>query len=255
MSSLARRHRTRILAAAAATLAAASGGAAAARPASGPAATEYELQRARLGLDLRRLKNIQSIEAKIELKRELLPGYDAWVSGVLDAAAAGAGGVQDDILTQIMIWRIDIGDYEGALPLAAYVLRWNLALPERFERTAATLIAEEIAEAALKALGQGEAFPFGLLVEVDDLTADEDMPDQVRAKLNKAMGLELARSSAALEPDADGPAGGKRAAMEGALRRLRRALELNSRAGVKRDIENLERARSKLAAAAPTEGN
>jgi hypothetical protein len=219
------------------------------RPASGAEATEYEQQRARLGEDLRRLREIQSIEAKIELKRELLPAYDPWVGGVLDAAAVdGARGVQDDILVQIMIWRIDVGDFAGALPLVEYVLRWNLALPERFNRTAATMIAEEIAEAALKALAQGEPFDLQLLTRIEELTAGHDMHDQVKAKLMKAMGLELARHAASLTADADGPAGAKRAAVEGAIVKFRRALQLNPKAGVKKDLERLEREQVKLAA-------
>ena len=237
--SYARRHQARILAAEAAKAASASP--LAARPTSGPAATAYELERARLGVDLRRLKEIQSKEGKIALKRELLPAYLPWITGVLEAEAAGGAGAQDDILTHVMIWRIDVGDFEGALPLIAYVLRHGLALPERFERTAATLIAEEIAEAAIQQLGQGEAFDFPLLLKVDDLTDPHDMPDQVRAKLKKALGLELARAAAAMERDADGPAGGRRGALEGALRYLRRALELNSKVGVKKEVERLER--------------
>ena len=222
---------------------------AAARPLSGAEATEYELQRARLGVDLRRLKELQSIEAKIELKRELLPAYVPWVQGVLEAEATGNGGFQDDVFAQVMVWRIDVGDFEGALPLIEYVLRHGLALPERFKRTAATMIAEEIAEAATKQLGQGEDFAFGLLQQVDGLTAGEDMPDEVRAKLKKAMGLQLARVAAAIEPGADGPAGGKRGALEAALRLLRRALELDKSCGVKTEIKRLEREAKTLAEA------
>ena len=65
--SLARRHRAKALGLQAAK---AEPGA---RP--GPAASEYQLLLARMGVDLRRLKEIQSIERKIELKRELLPAY------------------------------------------------------------------------------------------------------------------------------------------------------------------------------------
>lgn len=250
MVSLAREHRTRMLAAKAAASAALP---AASRPAEGAEATEYELQLARLGGDLRRLREVQSIEKKIELKRELLPAYDAWVQGVLDAAAVEGGrGVQDEIVSQIMIWRIDVGDYSGALPLIEYVLRWSLALPERFNRTAATMIAEEIADAALKALGAGggkdggEDFDLELLLKIDELTAAADMHDQVRAKLRKAEGLALARLAATIETGSDGPAGGRRAAIEGALTRLRDALRLNAKVGVKKEIERLERELAKL---------
>ena len=240
--SLARRHRDRMLGRQAAEVE---------RPArrkGSPAASAYELMRARLGVDLKRLKEIQSVEKKIELKRELLPAYADWIAGVLEAAAEGMEGVQDDILVQVMIWRIDVGDFEGALPLAEYVLRWNLDLPPRFERTAGCLIAEEIAANALTQLAQDDDAEVDLemLMRVEALTADEDMPDQARAKIFKAIGFVLMRRGEKLDNDADGPAGGKRAAFGYALTALRRALALHDACGVKKPIQQLERELKKL---------
>ncbi|TMJ19038.1 MAG: terminase [Alphaproteobacteria bacterium] len=244
--SLARRHRDRCLATASAAAAAL---APEQRGPEGPEATAYELMRAQLGQDLAKLREIQSTEGKIGLKCDLIPNYYAWCAGVLDAVAAeGATGAQDDVVAQIMIWAIDVEDYRLALDLAAYVLRWKVELPSRFERTAGCVVAEQIAENALKTLGAGDAFDLAVLLEADDLTAGEDMPDQVRAKLAKAIGLELARAADAIEAGADGPAGAKRAATEGAISRLRRALELDPKAGVKKQVERLERERIKLAA-------
>lgn len=247
--SLVRRHRARMLGQLAASQAA---GPVAAR--TGAAASEYALQRARLGVDLRRLKEIQSIERKIELKRELLPAYADWVAGVLAADT----GAEDDILTHYMIWSIDIGAYDAALPLAAYVIRHHLTLPERFDRTAPTLICEEIAEAALKRLGQAptqEDDPdlamtgalLSTLRAVEAMVEHEDIFDQVRAKLEKAIGLALLRRADATAPDADGPAGARRGAQETGLRHLKRALELDDGAGVKKRIEQVERELRKTA--------
>lgn len=210
------------------------------------ASTEYELQRARLGVDLRRLSEIQSLEAKIELKRELLPEYYDWVSGVLEAATLSGKGVQDDVLVHVMIWRIDVGDYYGALPLVAYALRWNLELPQRFSRTLAAMVVEEIADEALKRLGSGHDFDLDILLQVEFLTEDEDMHDQIRAKLNKALGLQLARRAEAIEPGDDGPAGARRAGIEAGVTRLKRALQLDQGSGVKKQIERLEREAAKL---------
>lgn len=246
MSTLAIRHRQRMLAAAAAI--AASAGAGPVR--SGPAATEYELLRAQLGNDLRRLSEIQSTEGKVALKHDLEPTYRDWVAGVLDADS----GAADDILTWMMIWRIDIGAFDAALPLAAYVIRHNLTLPDRFDRTAPTLICEEIAEAALKRLGQGpEHMPpaeeraglermLDTLLDVETLVIGQDIFDQVRAKLEKAQGLALIRMVEVMPTDADGPAGAHRAARDRAVRHLRRALELDASSGVKKRLEQVERA-------------
>jgi len=248
MVSPAQRHRMMVLGRAAAAAAAE----ATAMPGAGRAEiSEYELLRARLGLALRQLKEIQAVERKIEAKRTMLPEFAPWIDGVLAADAAGHGGAADDIVTEIMIWRFDVADYAGALPLAAYVLKHRLSLPERFKRTAATLIAELSADAALQALGQGEPFDLGVLLEVESLTEDEDMIDQVRAKLMKAIGQLAARAAEGLEPDADGPAGGKRAALEAGIAHLRRALQLDPAAGVKTAIGKIERDLKKLQLPAP----
>ncbi|WP_206185395.1 phage terminase small subunit [Sphingosinicella sp. CPCC 101087] len=232
--------------------AAAAVGQAATRQSSGPAATEYELQRAGLGQDLAQLREIQSIEAKIERKRELLPKYDPWVAGVLEAAVENGKGVQDDIVAQTMVWAIDCGDFARALPRAAYVLRWSVTLPERIERTAGCFIAEEVAELALKTRNAGQPFPLEILLEVEELVDGQDMPDQVKAKLQKAIGLELHAAAESIELGGDGPAGAKPAAIDATLKRYRRALELDAKAGVKKRIEQLEREQRKLAEAAET---
>lgn len=238
--SIVRRHRQRILAAqlAAQVVADPEG----ARP--GVAATAYDLQRARLGVDLRRLKEIQSIERKIDLKRELLPDYADWVAGVLEADT----GAQDDILVQMMIWTIDIGDFASALPMCRYVVANKLDLPDRFDRTAPTLICEEIAEAALKSIGRGETFDLEILLETAALVSDSDIYDQVRAKLEKATGLLLLGKAETIGQGDDGPAGAKRGWFEQARDRLRRALSLDTNIGVKKKLEQLDRDIAKLAA-------
>ncbi len=238
------RHRQQMLGQVAATQAATAAGLR-----TGAAASAYELMRARLGVDLRRLRELQSIERKIDLKRELLPEYDAWIEGVL-VAGADSSSIQDDIVAQIMIWRIDVGDYAGALPLCRFVLDHKLDLPERFDRTAPTLICEEIADAALKAIGQGETFDLEVLAAVEDMVSDEDIFDQVRAKLEKAIGLLLATRAETIEADADGPAGARRAALDSAQSHLRRALELDGNVGVKKRLEQLQREITKQTAPA-----
>lgn len=190
----------------------------------------HRLIRAKLDTDRRRLHQVQSIERKIAIKREILGDYDAYVSGVL----ASGQGVQDDVLGYVLTWRIDVGDYAGALDIARYVLDHNLSLPDRFERTPATLIAEEPAVQALKAYDAGKPFDVGVLETILALTAARDMPDQVRAKLHFAIGRHLTESS----PHA-------------ALEHLRRAVELHDKVGAKKDIEQLERRLRQMASGPP----
>jgi len=178
---------------------------------------QYELMLAQLAEHRRVLHGIQSIERKAEAKRKMLPEYTAWVSGALE----GDSGRQDDVLMTIMVWAIDVGDYTTATLIAAYALKHGLTMPDQYKRDAATLVAEEIADAAL---APGGAVGGDVLSELSDLTADHDMPDEVRAKLNKAIGLALEST-----------------APQVALEHLNRALALNDRVGAKKDIERIER--------------
>lgn len=218
--TLARRHYQRVTAAAAS---------AATDPGAPINANAYELVLVNLIEDRRRLKQVQSIERKIDIKRQMLPQYAPWIDGVLEA---GRGG-QDAVLMTIMVWRIDTGDYAGALQIAAYALQYNLAMPDQYKRDVATLVAEEITDQALTLFASGGTFDAAVLSRTEELTAGRDMPDEVRAKLHKALGLAIA----ATMDDAQYPA----AVADVAVDHLRRALALHERVGVKKDIERLER--------------
>lgn len=225
MTSPARRHYERVSAA----LAAADAGEA---PMQGEA---FELMQAALFEDYRRLKATQSIERKIEIKREILPNYAEYVAGVLEAGQ----GAQDDVLMRIMLWRIDAGDLGGAIAIARYALKHGLTPPDQFERGTAAIIAEEVADQALKLLDDDNTNTTELLAqleEVEQLTSDADMHDQIRAKLHKALGY-AQRANAQLEA---------------AQANLERALALNDRIGVKKDLERLDREIKQNAAAKPT---
>ncbi|WP_175772702.1 phage terminase small subunit [Paraburkholderia phenazinium] len=182
--------------------------------------SRYELMLAKLAADRRRLKAIQSVQQKIAVKAELLPEYTEYVDGVLTTGR----GAQDDVLVTVMVWRIDAGDFAGALAIAGYALTYGLTLPDQYERSLATVVAEQFADAALAAFAAGDGFAADQLERVADLTATADMHDQVRAKLCKALGYALQDTAPAI-----------------ALAHLRRALVLNERVGVKKDIDRLEK--------------
>ncbi len=190
----------------------------------------------RLVHDMRRLKSIQSIEKKIEAKREMLPAYREWVMARVAAAAEAGKTVADEVIPTIMVWLIDVGEYRGAVDLAEYMLRHDLPMPARYQRTTPALVTEEIATAAIKAQGTGQRFDLGILTDVEILTADADMHDQIRAKLYKAIGQETALAAEALLSADD-----QRPAFGMALDALRRAHQLDERAGVKGNIKKLEK--------------
>ncbi|MDF6921868.1 phage terminase small subunit, partial [Escherichia coli] len=149
----------------------------------------YELMLAQLAEHKRQLKQVQSVERKAETKRRMLPEYAAWVEGVLQADT----GTQDDIFMTVLVWRIDVGDFAGALPLADYAIRHKLAMPDQYQRSTACLIAEEFANMVLKDPAAIKSADVEALVEVEALVRDQDMPDEVRAKLHKALGYVIAK--------------------------------------------------------------
>ena len=186
---------------------------------SGRSTKGYDLMLLQLNEDRRRLKGIQSNVRKAEIKVEVLPKYAAWSEGVLSAD----GAQQDDVLMYVMLWRVDAGDYAGALAIGRHALKHGWAMPLG-SRTTATVLAEEIADAAKAAMLAKTPFDPALLLETLEVVDAQDMPDQSRARLHKSIGWVLMESSPA-----------------SALNHLKRALQLDEKCGVKKDIEQLER--------------
>lgn len=201
-------------------------------------ATAYEHQLNQLLQDRLRLKQVQSNQGKAELKRQLLPEYIPYVQGVLDAGQ----GAQDEVLTTIMVWRFDAGDFTGGLDIAQYVLQHKMVMPDRFARTLGCLVAEEVATAAFKAQKVGEPFDLAVLHRTAELTDAEDMPDQARAKLFLAMGRATLEG---LTDDQSGQPGQVQAGID----LLKKAIDLHDACGGKKDLERAERLLNKLAAA------
>lgn len=198
------------------------------------ARTAHEQILHRMRMDMSALKKIQSDQAKAALKRQLLPNYEGWIEGSL----AGNSGRQDEVITRLMIWAIDAGDYPLAVRIGRYVIAHNLAMPDKFNRTAATALVDEICDPILvqvKADENADITSFlAVLDDVAQVTENSDMPDVVRAKLCKARAFAL--RSGTPEQQAT------------ALELMRAALVLDPGAGVKRPIETLSRQLKKAAA-------
>jgi hypothetical protein len=65
------------------------------------------------------------------------------------AADAGVGsGTAADVVPTCMVWLIDVGAYGEALDLVPFLLRHRVEMPRRYERDVATIVVEEIADAA-----------------------------------------------------------------------------------------------------------
>jgi len=225
MQTPAQRHRLRALAARQAP---------ASDPHGQPQGSAYELMQAQLHEHLRTLKGIKSVERKIEAKRAMLADYDAYLDGVL---AADKGG-PDVVLTTLLVWHLDVGAWSVALALAGYAIRHGLALPDQYQRDLPTLLLDEVSDAVIA--GKLEGIPaLAHLHTVERLTEGKDAPDQARAKLYKAAGWALMGKTRSRYTD---PKDGLPLPdCQLALQHLTRALELDPNAGVKKDVERLQR--------------
>ncbi|MCE6089827.1 phage terminase small subunit [Acinetobacter baumannii] len=206
-------------------------------------ATAYELQLSQLNNDRARLKQIQSTENKIKLKAELLPIYAPYIDGILEAQT----GVQDEIVTEMMIWNIDTSNFSRALQIAEYVLVHNLVLPDRFERTPACVITEEISAAFLKQLKTNVEIDIDVLKQLEILMTNPDlseetldMPDQVKAKMYLALG----KSELRLITDKDKP---DLVHTKAALDYLQKAVELDDKCGGRGDLNLVQKLYDKFA--------
>ncbi|MBY0463445.1 MAG: terminase [Burkholderiales bacterium] len=200
--------------------------------------TAYELQLAQLHQHRLHLKGIQSIEKKIEAKSAMLPEYDAYIDGVLQAKS----GLQDDVIATVLIWHIDAGNYPRALQLARYALDSGIKPPDHYNRDLPTIIQDEVAEAILSGKLTG-ADAVQIAAQAMALTETADTPDQAKSKLHKAAGWAILGKTGG--HDVDMKTRTLKACRE-AMPLLKRAMELDTRAGVKKDIERLERRLAKL---------
>ena len=193
-------------------------------------ATAYEQMLVKLAADRTKLKQIHSVEKKAEHKRTMLPFYAPWVAGVL----AEGRGAQDDILMTAMQWMLDADDISGALEIAPYALKYRLKVPNN-KRPVAYLLAEEVALSAERSRKAGNPASIDDLRAAIEMTAAEDMPDMVKAKLFKVTGLMLSDCGDYAQ----------------ALEHLARAMQLDGHSGVRKEIQKCESAlKPKPAAAA-----
>lgn len=181
----------------------------------------YNQMLLKLEEDKRRLKRVQSTIRKAEIKRELLPYYQPWVAGALKSGK----GAQDDVLMNVMIWRVDAGDFSGALDIAEYALKHGLVMPSLYNRQTACAVAEEIADAMTKNYAAKQPVDVALIQRTLEITDVHDMPDQVRAKLHKILAYGLRDNNQPVL----------------AYHHISQAFLFDKNCGVKKDMEQLER--------------
>jgi len=199
----------------------------------------YELQLAQLNNDRHRLKQIQSTEAKIQLKKTLVPTYLPYIDGIIEADKS----VQDVVFMTVLVWCIDVENYTKALEMAEFALVHNMIMPDRFERKTATLVTEEISNAFLKQLKTNAEVEIEVLQQLEQLVARTDidkeildMPDQVKAKLQVALGKATLKQI----QSKDEPSQSDITFAQTAQAYLEREIELDEKCGGKQDLKNME---------------
>ncbi len=135
------------------------------------------------------LKNIASIQDKIKAKAAMIPNYSDWIQGVIDT---GRAAEDDQVTPTLLVWMIDTGALDQAMPLAQLAIETQMASTDEYSRTMPEIIIEQMAEQ----ISAGSDISLtNLQTLIDWVTAKADnglhinnMPDQIRAKLLKAAG-------------------------------------------------------------------
>lgn len=187
-------------------------------------ASVYMLQLAELKNDQNLLRNVKSEIERAQYKATLIPKYMPYVEGVLSIEER-APDLKDDVVTTIMLWCFDAGMFEEGLRIAEFALKHGLSMPDTFSRDTASIVAEEIGNAAKAAYAEGKVFDITILEKANTLISTFSMHDQIRAKLYVAMGRTyLQKELYAL-----------------AVTFLKRAIKHNENCGGKQELQKAER--------------
>lgn len=187
-------------------------------------ASIYMLQLAELKNDQNLLRNVKSEIERAQYKATLIPKYMPYVEGVLSIEER-VTNLKDDIVTTIMLWCFDADMFEDGLRIAEFALKQGLSMPDTFSRDTASIVAEEIGNAAKAAYAEGKVFEITILEKANALTSTFSMHDQIRAKLYVAMGRTyLQKELYAL-----------------AVTFLKRAIKHNENCGGKQELQKAER--------------
>lgn len=206
-----------------------------------PETAAYSLLRSMFGEHRRQLSDTQSIEKRIELKRELIAEYTDHIDTVLLTAMETNTAQQDEIFVQLMMWHLDCGLYSRGLEMAEHVLEYGLKLPVHFKRNPASLVTELVADNALNDIALERDFDIDVLRRVEELVSGHDMHDVVAAKLHKAYGL-LHLKAGKAENASPSLTDTARTSYEAAKTHFLRALELDKNSTVKTHLRDIDRA-------------
>ncbi|EQM70958.1 phage terminase small subunit [Pseudomonas tohonis] len=158
------------------------------------------LQVAALDVDLERLSTFDSHEHRRLIKRdELLPKYLPYVQRYRESGL----NYPNPVVANVLVWLFDTFQFEQGLELALFCIGQGQALPERFDRTVPTFVADTVidwAEAEFKAGRSPEPYLSHFLPFVDSvlpgLDPDHELPlptpwslfERIPARYHKVLG-------------------------------------------------------------------
>lgn len=173
----------------------------------------------RLFNHLNELKETKSIQEKIAKKKAWLPEYMGYIEGSLAVSPSN----QNNTLITLMIWAIDAGEYDIGTRIAEYAILNDMVMPEGYSRGIAEFVTEQSASDFIDDTDLAVANA-SIIQRIIDLGVGEQMVDEVRAKIFRALGDAL-----------------KDAQPVEALNAYKNALRLNSKVGCKKELTALEK--------------
>ncbi|MEG1856475.1 MAG: phage terminase small subunit [Acinetobacter sp.] len=173
----------------------------------------------RLFNHMSQLKDTKSTQEKIAKKKEWLPEYFGYIDGCLAVSPAA----QNTTLVTLMVWAVDAGEYELAVRIAEFAILNDMVMPEGHIRGIAEFVTEQCAIDFCDDLDLAIAHA-ELIKKIIELGVGEQMVDQARAKIYRALGDAL-----------------KDAQPFEAQNAYKNALRLDSKVGCKKDLTALEK--------------
>ena len=173
----------------------------------------------RLFNHMSQLKDTKSTQDKIAKKKEWLPEYFGYIDGCL----AVSPSAQNTTLVTLMVWAVDAGEYELAVRIAEFATLNDMVMPEGHIRGIAEFVTEQCAIDFCDDLDLAIAHA-ELIKKIIELGVGEQMVDQARAKIYRALGDAL-KDAQPIE----------------AQNAYKNALRLDSKVGCKKDLTTLEK--------------
>ena len=80
---------------------------------------------------------------KVHIKKQALPAYQEWIDGI---TAAGTVQADDRVAATVIVWMIDCGLLDEAMPLADVLIHSGLESADEYSRSMPEIIVEQMAD-------------------------------------------------------------------------------------------------------------